>query len=219
MILLKGIGKKYKDGHEDFWALKDIDLDVNAKEFIAICGTSGSGKTTLLNIIGCLDTMDSGEYWLDGQNVSALNQQTMARIRNEKIGFVLQDFALINGQTVLYNVMLPLMLGKGSLKKAKEQAYEALQQVKMESYARKKVIELSGGQRQRVAIARAIVNRPNLLLADEPTGQLDSRTGNIVMSLLEELRSTGKTIIMVTHDKKLAERADRIVSIEDGHIN
>lgn len=216
MIDLIQISKVYTVGREAFYALKEINLHVAAGEFLAVRGTSGSGKTTLLNIIGCLDSFSSGKYTLDGVDVASLSDEKKAVFRNEKIGFVLQDFALINDQTVLFNTMLPLLLGKTPYSQIKEKAQQALSAVGILDQAKKKVNQLSGGQRQRVAIARAIVNKPEIVLADEPTGQLDSETGKQIMDLLKSLNESGVTVMVVTHDSSVAAYADRIVKVTDG---
>lgn len=216
MIDLIQISKVYTVGREAFYALKEINLHVAAGEFLAVRGTSGSGKTTLLNIIGCLDSFSSGKYTLDGVDVASLSDEKKAVFRNEKIGFVLQDFALINDQTVLFNTMLPLLLGKTPYSQIKGKAQQALSAVGILDQAKKKVNQLSGGQRQRVAIARAIVNKPEIVLADEPTGQLDSETGKQIMDLLKSLNESGVTVMVVTHDSSVAAYADRIVKVTDG---
>ncbi len=222
MIKLTGINKVYKVGGEDFYALKDVDLEIKDGEFVSICGASGSGKTTLLNIIGCLDDATGGEYLLEGAdgpvNVSELSGPEKALLRNEYFGFVLQDFALINSQTVLYNVELPLLYSKVPYSKIKDMALGALKKVGLADQAPKKVNQLSGGQKQRVAIARALVNDPSVVLADEPTGQLDSATGMQIMEHLKEINSGGKTVILVTHDMNVAAMSQRILHMKDGRI-
>ncbi|MCD8003000.1 MAG: ABC transporter ATP-binding protein [Clostridia bacterium] len=218
MIELEGINKIYRVGASDFYALKNVSLTVNDGEFVSVCGASGSGKTTLLNIIGCLDTYESGTYRLDGEDISKSGDKKRAQIRNSKIGFVLQDFALINSQTVLYNVMLPLMFGKCPYGEVKSKALDALGALGVADQAEKRANQLSGGQRQRVAIARAIVNSPSIVLADEPTGQLDSKTGAQTMKLLSELNRSGITVIVVTHDANVASMAGRIITVFDGEI-
>ena len=202
MIVLEGINKIYKVGGELFYALKDLDLGIADGEMVAICGSSGSGKTTLLNIIGCLDNPDSGSYYLDGVEVGHLWSSLKAKIRNEKIGFVLQDFALINTQTVLYNVELPLLYSEYPYKAIKAKAIKALEMVGIADQAKKKANQLSGGQRQRVAIARALVTDPDMILADEPTGQLDSSTGKQIIEQLKEINRKGKTLIIVLFQPK-----------------
>ncbi|MCD7712671.1 MAG: ABC transporter ATP-binding protein [Firmicutes bacterium] len=218
MIELQNINKIYRVGASDFYALKNVSLTVNDGEFVSVCGASGSGKTTLLNIIGCLDTYESGTYRLDGEDISKSGDKKRAQIRNSKIGFVLQDFALINSQTVLYNVMLPLMFGKCPYGEVKSRALDVLGALGVADQAEKRANQLSGGQRQRVAIARAIVNSPSIVLADEPTGQLDSKTGAQTMELLSELNRSGITVIVVTHDAKVASMAGRIITVFDGEI-
>ena len=226
MVELKKINKVYKVGGADFYALKDVDLRIEVGEFVSVCGASGSGKTTLLNIIGLLDKASSGEYLLslpmsDGVSelsVTGLSESKKAGLRNEHIGFVLQDFALINGQSVLYNVELPLLYSKEPFKNIKRLALEALEKVGLSDQAAKKANQLSGGQRQRVAIARALVNSPSIVLADEPTGQLDSQTGMQIMEILKGLNQQGITVIVVTHDMKVAEMAQRIIYMKDGQI-
>ena len=218
MIELTNISKKYTVGENDFFALNDVSLKVEKGEFVSICGASGSGKTTLLNIIGTIDECTDGTYLFDDKNVSNMNDGKRAKLRNEQIGFVLQDFALINSQTVLYNVMLPMLLGKARYRDIKGKAMKALQSVGIADQAQKKANQLSGGQRQRVAIARALVNEPGLILADEPTGQLDSETGKQIMGIFKKLNETGITVMIVTHDKSVAECANRTVTISDGKI-
>lgn len=218
MIRLENISKIYKVGKEDFYALRDVTLTIEKGEIVAIRGASGCGKTTLLNVIGCLDRASRGSYFFEGEDVSRLSDGKSAVIRNEKIGFVLQDFALINTQTVLYNVMLPLLFSKMPYSKIKKRALAVLEQVGIADQAKKKANRLSGGQRQRVAIARALVNSSSLLLADEPTGQLDSKTGESIMTLLRELNESGITVVMVTHDDKVASIAHRQITLSDGSI-
>ena len=218
MIELNGVSKIYKDGGTVFYALKNIDLKITDSEFVSICGRSGSGKTTLLNIIGTLDKYNSGTYYLDGNDIGKMCDREKSHLRNEKIGFVLQDFALIDYQTVLYNVMLPLLYSKIPFSKTRRKAEKMLNEVGLEKQIRKRVSQLSGGQKQRVAIARALVNDPSVILADEPTGQLDRATSVEIMQLLKEINSQGRTLIIVTHDEKVAALADRIITISDGKI-
>ena len=218
MIDLQNTSKIYKVAKEDFYALRSVDLHVERGEFISVCGTSGSGKTTLLDIIGLLDDMSEGTYTFNGQDVSQLKDGARAALRNREIGFVLQDFALIDSQTVIYNVMLPLLFGRGPFREIKARAMKALQSVGLADQAGKKANQLSGGQRQRVAIARAIVNNPSVLLADEPTGQLDSRTSAQIMELIKSLNDDGLTVIVVTHDPNVAAVAKRHLTISDGQI-
>lgn len=218
MITLQNISKIYKTGKEDFYALRDVSLTVEKGDFLAIRGASGSGKTTLLNMIGCMDRCSEGLYLLEGKSVKLLSDEELSKIRNEKIGFVLQDFGLINQQTVLYNVMLPALFSKLSLHDARKKAMDALNQVGLSDQLKKRVNQLSGGQRQRVAIARAIIMNPSILLADEPTGQLDSETGKQIMELLSALNEQGITIILVTHDEAVASYAKRVVTVADGKL-
>ena len=228
MIILKNINKIYRMGGEDFYALKDVSLEIKDGEFVSVCGASGCGKTTLLNIIGCLDDASSGEYLLETEqgsfgfslkdNIFKLSSSKKARLRNKYFGFVLQDFALINSQTVIYNVMLPLLYSRVPYSKIRGMAMDALKSVGLEDQVRKKANQLSGGQRQRVAIARALVNSPSVVLADEPTGQLDSETGMQIMSMLKDINESGVTVIVVTHDSKVAAMADRTITMADGKV-
>ena len=218
MITLQNISKIYKTGKEDFYALRDVSLTVEKGDFLAIRGASGSGKTTLLNMIGCMDRCSEGLYLLEGKSVKLLSDEELSKIRNEKIGFVLQDFGLINQQTALYNVMLPALFSKLSLGDARKKAIDALKQVALSDQLKKRGNQLSGGQRQRVAIARAIIMNPSILLADEPTGQLDSETGKQIMELLSALNEQGITIILVTHDAAVASYAKRVVTVADGKL-
>lgn len=221
MIELKKISKTYNEGKPDaFTALEDIDLTVKKGEMISVMGVSGSGKTTLLNILGCIDNATSGEYYLDGENVAGRLSDTLSRIRNEKIGFILQDYALIEDKTALQNVMYPLAFAKGvSYKSMKSRALEALKALKIDELKNKRVFKLSGGQKQRVAIARAIVNHPKLILADEPTSALDRRTADEIMSVFSGLNKSGVTVIIVTHDKRIADMCARTVYISEGRIS
>lgn len=219
LILMKNACKDYNKGtNAEISALKTVNLEIEAGEFIAIEGRSGSGKSTLLNIIGCIDFLTSGDYWLEGVNTCILNDREISSIRNSKIGFVLQEFGLISNKTVLENVSIPLMFSKVKLKEMKGKCLDALTKVGMEQYVSKKVNQLSGGQKQRVAIARAIVNDPDIILADEPTGALDSKTTIEIMDLLRELNSNGRTIIIVTHDKIVSQYCTRKYTIDDGFI-
>lgn len=218
MIDLQCVSKMYPVGKETFYALNDVSLHIDKGAFVAICGASGSGKSTLLNIIGCLDTPSRGDYTLEGVSVEKLKDEKLSQIRNEKVGFVLQDFALLNTQSVLYNVMLPLLLSKAPYSSIRKRAKEALQLLGVADQARKKVNQLSGGQRQRVAIARAMVNKPAIILADEPTGQLDSKTGMQIMQILKDLNEQGVTVVVVTHDEKVAAYASQKIIMSDGKI-
>lgn len=214
MLKVNHISKFYGE----FAALNDVTLSFQKGDFIAIKGTSGAGKSTLLHILGCLESFDQGEYWFDDIDVSKLNDEKRAKLRNEKIGFVLQDFALVNQKSVLFNVMLPLYFSKGSYFKMKQAALEALDAVGIRDQAKKKASQLSGGQRQRVAIARALVNHPSVILADEPTGALDSKTTAQIMELLHQLNEKGITVIVVTHDDKVAASCKRVIEISDGKV-
>ncbi len=220
MITLKNITKTYNNKKSNaFEALHDVSMEIADGEMVAIVGKSGSGKSTLLHIIGCADRFERGSYLLYGKDISKSSEATFSQIRNTKIGIVLQDFALVENYSVLENVMLPFYFDKStSVAAAKKQALEVLQQMGMDSMALKPVNKLSGGQKQRVAIARAIVKQPNLILADEPTGALDSQTASEIMQLLHELHRQGKTIIIVTHDMEIAGQCQRRITIADGKI-
>ncbi|HEX9615636.1 MAG TPA: ABC transporter ATP-binding protein [Bacteroidota bacterium] len=218
VIHLLDITKMYQMGAEEVHALRGIALDIQRNEYVAIMGPSGSGKSTLMNIIGCLDTPTSGVYELNQTNVSEMNDNQLARIRNKEIGFVFQTFNLLARSNVLHNVELPLIYGGVGSVERKKMAMEAIDKVGLADRAHHKPNELSGGQRQRVAIARALVTRPSILLADEPTGNLDSKTGEEIMGLFDLLHNQGNTIILVTHEEDIAAHAHRRVRIKDGHI-
>ena len=219
MICTSDLWKTYDMGSEQqVHALRGLNLQIHRNEYIAIMGPSGSGKSTLMNLIGCLDSPSRGQYWLNGQPVSELNDDELARIRNKEIGFVFQTFNLLARATALHNVELPLIYAGMPAAERSERAKEALTAVGMESRMTHKPNELSGGQRQRVAIARALVNRPSIILADEPTGNLDSQTGNEIMALFDRLHSEGNTIVLVTHEHDIAEYAHRVVFIKDGVV-
>ena len=215
---LKSIFKDYMQGREAVPVLKDISLSVDEGEYVAIMGPSGSGKSTLMNIIGCLDKQTSGEFMFDGTDVMQCTDRQLSEIRNEKIGFV-QNFNLLPRQSALENVELPLLYAGVSKKQRRERAVEALKRVGLEDRMDFKPTQLSGGQKQRVAIARAIVNKPRLLLADEPTGALDTKSGDQVMELFKELNDEGVTIVMITHEPDIAKCAKRIMYIRDGQIH
>lgn len=218
LIRMEHIWRTYQMGAEEVHALRGISLQVKKGEYVAIVGPSGSGKSTLMNIIGCLDTPTKGNYWLNGQLVSEMNDDQLARIRNKEIGFVFQTFNLLPRATALQNVELPLIYAGIPAQQRYELACKALEAVELSDRAGHKPNELSGGQRQRVAIARALVNNPSILLADEPTGALDSKTSMEIMLLFEKLHEEGNTIIIVTHERDIAARAHRIITIRDGMI-
>ena len=218
LISMRNIWKTYQMGTEKVHALHGVSFDIPRGEYIAIIGPSGSGKSTLMNLIGCLDTPSQGEYWLNGKNVSEMDDDELARIRNQEVGFVFQTFNLLARATALHNVELPLIYGGIGSSQRHEMAKQALKAVDLSERMTHKPNELSGGQRQRVAIARALVNHPSILLADEPTGALDSHTSMEIMDLFERLHSEGNTIIVVTHEHDIAERAHRVISIRDGQI-
>lgn len=218
MIELRKLNKYYKVGKQKFHALKDVDLKIEDGEMVAIVGKSGAGKSTLMNIIGLVDTWDSGEYMLDGVPIRKNFDLKLAKLRNEKIGFVLQDFALIEDQSVLFNVSLPLILGKEKMRNIKPKALHALEKVGLADQRSKKANQLSGGQKQRLAIARAIINEPSLILADEPTGALDSKTGVEIIELLAKQNAAGTTVVIITHDKTVSESCGRIIRIADGAL-
>jgi putative ABC transport system ATP-binding protein len=218
MILMRAIRKSYSTGRVEVEALRGIDLDIGGNDYVAIVGPSGSGKSTLMNIIGCLDTPTSGEYVLSGEKVGGLDRNRLAEIRNRHIGFVFQNFNLLPYATALENVELPLLFGGVGTRERRERAEEMLRRVDLADRMDHKPTELSGGQMQRVAIARALVNRPAIVLADEPTGNLDSASGQGIVGLFRELHAGGQTIVMITHDQAVARLASRIVQIRDGEI-
>jgi putative ABC transport system ATP-binding protein len=218
MISTEDLWKTYEMGSEQVHALRGINLRIQRNEYVAIMGPSGSGKSTLMNLIGCLDSPSKGQYWLNQQLVSELDDDELARIRNKEIGFVFQTFNLLARATSLHNVELPLIYAGVPSEERAERAKAALTSVGMGARMNHKPNELSGGQRQRVAVARALVNNPAIILADEPTGNLDSQTGNEIMALFDRLHSEGNTIIVVTHEHDIAEYAHRIIYIKDGVV-
>jgi putative ABC transport system ATP-binding protein len=218
VIAIRGLQRSFPMGESTIRALRGVDVTIRRGEFVAIMGPSGSGKSTLMNIIGCLDTPDAGEYSLNGSPVSHLRDRELAAIRNREIGFVFQTFNLLQRSSALRNVELPLVYAGAARRERRERALKALQRVGLGDRVDHKPGELSGGQRQRVAIARALVNRPSILLADEPTGNLDSQTAAEILATFDELHAAGSTIVLVTHDESVARRARRIIRIRDGMI-
>ncbi len=219
MIRLNKISKIYNKGKSNaFQALTDINIEIADGELVAIIGTSGAGKSTLLHILACIDSYESGEYYIDDTLIKNCSEKKLAQIRNKKIGMVMQDFALVDDFSALQNVMLPLDFSKSKVSEKKEKCLNALQAVGMEKFAHHQSNKLSGGQKQRVAIARAIVNEPSIILADEPTGALDSKTSSEIMELFKSLNDAGRTVIIVTHDMKIAQQCKRVIRIEDGKI-
>jgi putative ABC transport system ATP-binding protein len=218
MIQMQGIRKVYSTGRVEVEALRGIDLDIDANEYVAIVGPSGSGKSTLMNLIGCLDTPSSGTYVLSGEAVAGLDRNRLAEIRNRHVGFVFQNFNLLPYASAQENVELPLLFAGVPTKERQERARGMLERVGLADRMDHKPTELSGGQMQRVAIARALVNRPAIILADEPTGNLDSTSGQGIVGLFEEMHAAGQTIVMITHDKAVARFATRVVRIHDGRI-
>ena len=219
LIDLKNVSKSSRNGDQELQVLKDVHLEVEEGEFVAIMGPSGSGKSTLMNIIGMLDRPTSGEYYLEGEEVAKLSEKKLAKVRNQQIGFVFQQFFLLSKLNALQNVELPLIYAGVSQSKRKALAEQYLKKVELETRMHHLPSELSGGQKQRVAIARALVNHPSIILADEPTGALDTKTGEQIMELLTELNREGKTIIMVTHEPEIAAFAKRQIVIRDGVIS
>jgi putative ABC transport system ATP-binding protein len=218
LIETRDLWKTYKMGDEEIHALRGVSIEIDRGEYVAIMGPSGSGKSTLMNLIGCLDTPSKGTYLLNGKEVSQMNDNELARIRNEEIGFVFQTFNLLPRATALHNVELPLVYGGVSKKDRIERAKAAIEKVELTSRMTHRPNELSGGQRQRVAIARALVNDPSILLADEPTGNLDSKTGVEIMALFARLHQGGNTIVVVTHEADIAAHAHRVIAIRDGQV-
>jgi len=219
IIVTRGIKREYDMGGEVVRALRGVDIVIGRNEYVAIMGPSGSGKSTLMNILGCLDTPNAGEYWLNGQLVSKMTDDALARVRNKEIGFVFQTFNLLPRASALHNVELPLVYAGVGADERKRRAKEALAKVQLENRMDHRPNELSGGQRQRVAIARALVNDPSMLLADEPTGNLDSATSEEIMRVFESLATAGQTVVMVTHEPDIAAHARRVVVLRDGLIS
>lgn len=218
MIELNKVSKIYNIAGNLFYALNNVNLEIRSGEMIAIRGRSGAGKSTMLHILGCLDTFEEGSYFLNGIDIAKQTPSKLAKIRNENIGFVLQDFSLINHQTALYNVKAPLLFNNTPFSQMKDKALKALESTGVISQANKKVTDMSGGQRQRVAIARAIVNNPSIILADEPTGNLDSTTAAEIMNIFTSLNKEGKTVVIVTHDDIVASYCTRKIILSDGKI-
>ena len=218
IIELRKIAKRYIMGEGGFYALDGIDLDIRLNDYLAIVGSSGSGKSTLMNLLGCLDYPTSGQYTLKNTNVATLDENRLAEIRNREIGFIFQNFNLLPRATALQNVMQPLVYQGLAKSQRKEMAEEALQMVGLTDRMHHVPNQLSGGQRQRVAIARALVTKPSILLADEPTGNLDSATTIEIMALFDRLHEEGQTLIIVTHEKEIADRCHRVITLKDGHL-
>ncbi|HCF70532.1 MAG TPA: macrolide ABC transporter ATP-binding protein [Syntrophomonas sp.] len=218
MIRVSDLSKTYRPDKNPVYALQEINIHVLPGEYVAVMGPSGSGKSTFMNLLGCLDTPTAGSYWLDGEEVSTLNKDELALIRNQKIGFVFQNFNLLPRMTALRNVEIPMLYAGVPAQERQERAREALGKVGMSQRADHRPNEMSGGQNQRVAIARALVNRPPVLLADEPTGNLDSKTSEEIMAIFDQLHQDGATIVVVTHERDIALHSQRILHFRDGHL-
>ena len=218
MLKIKEIEKSFRNGDEVVKALNGVSLEISENEFVAFMGSSGSGKSTLMNILGCLDTPTHGEYFLNGENVASMSDEALSKVRNEHIGFIFQTFHLLPKLDAIGNVKLPLRYSNISDEEATERAVHLLKKVGLEHRMHHKPFEMSGGQRQRVAIARALINNPAVVLADEPTGNLDSKTSEEIMALLTDLHKQGQTIVMVTHEDDIAEFAERVVRMKDGQV-
>ena len=218
IIRIRDLTRQYDMGGETIHALRGVSLEIRRNEYVAIMGPSGSGKSTMMNMLGCLDTPSGGEYWLNGQEVSRLTDDALARVRNKEIGFVFQTFNLLPRASALHNVELPLVYSGTSAKDRRDRAVAALTRVGLANRMDHRPNELSGGQRQRVAIARALVNEPSILLADEPTGNLDSTTSEEIMRVFAELHGQGQTVVMVTHEADIAAHAERVVVLRDGRV-
>ncbi len=218
VIRIRELGREYRMGSERILALRGVTLEIHRNEYVAIMGPSGSGKSTMMNVLGCLDTPTAGEYWLNGQEVSRLSDDALARVRNREIGFVFQTFNLLPRATALHNVELPLVYAGVRARERRERAATALERVGLTDRMHHRPNELSGGQRQRVAIARALVNQPSILLADEPTGNLDSVTSEEIMEVFAALHAAGQTVIMVTHEADIAAHAQRRILLRDGQV-
>lgn len=217
-IVTRNLQRRYTMGGEIIHALRGVDITIESDEYVAIMGPSGSGKSTLMNMIGCLDTPDDGEYWLNGKLVSEMKDNELAKVRNKEVGFVFQTFNLLPRANALHNVEMPLIYGGMKRKERLERAADALTRVGLSDRMGHRPSEMSGGQRQRVAVARALVTEPSILLADEPTGNLDTATGQEIMSLFDELHAAGNTILLVTHEAEVASHADRAIVLRDGSV-